>query len=100
MKKINDIYIPSITEIKAAAAHLRKLESAATNSEGIKSSYFDCVYLPEQGSFQFNEFCDPHSYVDYGDTQHVYIPSECGKEWADSSSSPEAIRKEIEKLAS
>ena len=96
MKKFKDCFIPSKSELKRAAAHLRNLQNSVTDSEGLSSTYFRCYFLPETCKFIFHEYCDCHSYTVSDSEMMLEIPSSCGAGWESVECTPDQILSEIE----
>ena len=94
MQKFMDCFIPSETELKRAAAHLRQLQRSVTDSEGLSTSYFRCYFLPESGRFIFPEFVDSLSYCVYNGIM-LEIPSDCGAGWESREYTAVEVREEI-----
>ena len=83
-------YLPSVTEIKKAAAHVRRLRNNSCN-------YFTCEYYPNEGVFRYAEFTDPSSYTD--SRAYCVIHPETGTGYEDPYSTPEATRQYIKEFA-
>lgn len=94
MQKFKDCFIPTITELKRAAAHLRQLQRSVTDSEGLSTSYFRCYFLPESGRFFFPEFVDSLSCCVYNSIM-VEIPCDCGAGFESREHTTVEVREEI-----
>lgn len=94
MQKFKDCFIPSETELKRAAAHLRRLQRSARNREGFSTSYFRCYFLPESGRFFFPEFTDCLSCCVYNGIM-LEIPYDCGASVESREHTAVEVREEI-----
>lgn len=88
MQKFMDCFIPSETELKRAAAHLRSL----TESGG----FFRCYFLPEIGKFRYHEFGSGAECMRFPHTIALEIPDDAGIGYESMEHTPAQIRAEIE----
>lgn len=82
MQKFMDCFIPSETELKRAAAHLRNL-----TAEG---GEIRCYFLPEIGKFRY------HERMKFPYTMVLEIPEDTGIGYESLEHQPAQIRAEIE----
>ena len=82
MQKFMDCFIPSETELKRAAVHLRSL-----TAEGVE---MHCYFLPEIGKFRY------HERMKFPYTMALEIPDDAGIGYESMEHTPAQIRAEIE----
>lgn len=88
-KDISGYYIPNKSEIKAAAAHARKLQREAGNRY-----YIGCYFNAVTGKFDYHQYTSSGGWTMYNDVA-VYIPNSTGTNAEGTYSSTSAILKEI-----